>query len=172
MRRLTEDEKKRKRRVVEPLYVSYYNDLYRCALSLLKSAEDAEDAVQNTFLYVMGDWHNLFTMKESKKKNYLFAALRNASLDILRRRKHEVSLEELSLEEKATCYMTRERQEILEALRGLAKWHRDTLIEAYVLERTSGEMAERLGMKKNAIEKRIDRAKAAIRGWYHTGIYW
>ncbi|MDE5679167.1 MAG: hypothetical protein K2I01_01870 [Lachnospiraceae bacterium] len=62
--------------------------------------------------------------------------------------------------------------EILEALNGLARWHRDTLIEAYVFGRPSGEMAERLGMKKNAIEKRIDRAKAAIRGWRRTGIYW
>ncbi|MDE5804402.1 MAG: RNA polymerase sigma factor [Lachnospiraceae bacterium] len=172
MQQVTKSGKKRKWQAVELLYLSYYNDLYRYALSLLKNADDAEDAVQNTFLYVMRDWHNILTMKESQKKNYLFAALRNASLDILRRRKHEVSLEELALQEKATCHMTRERQEVLEALRGLARWHRDTLIEAYVLERTSGEIAERLGMKKNAIEKRIDRAKAAIRGWYRTGIYW
>ncbi|MBD5497515.1 MAG: RNA polymerase sigma factor [Lachnospiraceae bacterium] len=172
MRQVTEIGKMRKRHAVEPLYLSYYNDLYRYALSLLNSVEDAEDAVQNTFLYAMKDWRSLFGMKESERKNCLFAALRNASLDILRRRKREVSLEELELQEKVTCHMTRERQEVLEALNGLARWHRNTLIEAYVFERTSGEIAERLGMKKNAIEKRIDRAKAAIRGWYRTGIYW
>lgn len=172
MRQLTEVGKARKRHTVEPLYLSYYNDLYRYAMLLLKNADDAEDAVQTTFLYAVQRWIRLSGMKESERKNCLFMALRNAALDILRRRKREISIEELGLQEKATCHMTRERQEVLEALNGLAKWHRDTLIEAYVLQRTSGEMAERLGMQKNAIEKRIERAKAAIRGWRRTGIYW
>lgn len=172
MQQITEIGKARKRHTVEPLYLSYYNDLYRYAVSLLKNADDAEDAVQTTFFYAVKRWIKLSGMKESERKNWLFAALRNAALDIIRRRKREVSIEELGLQEKVTCHMTREKQEILEALNGLARWHRDTLIEAYVFGRPSGEMAERLGMKKNAIEKRIDRAKAAIRGWRRTGIYW
>lgn len=172
MRELTEIGRGRKKHTVEPLYLSYYNDLYRYAVSMLKNPDDAEDAVQAVFLRAVERWRDLSGMKEQERKNYLFATLRNAALDALWRRKREVSLEGLGLAEKATCRMNREKQEILEALGGLARWHRNTLMEAYVLEHTSGEMAERLGMKKNAIEKRIDRAKAAIRGWRRTGIYW
>lgn len=171
---ITDIGRKRKRKVVEPLYLSYYGDMHRYAMSLLHDEDDAEDAVQAAFLRAVERWLTLSPMKETEKRNFLFMELRNAVLDILRRRKllKPVSIDALEAQERLTLHMTRSYKEIIEALYGLPKWHRDTLIDVYVLGNSCGEIAERLGMQKNAIEKRIERAKAAIRGWRRTGIYW
>lgn len=171
---VTDIGKKRKKKVVEPLYLSYYSDMQRYAMSLLHDEDDAEDAVQAAFVRVVEQWIMLSPMKEKEKRNFLFMELRNAVLDILRQRKllKSVSIDDLEVQERLGWHMTRGCKEVMEALYGLPKWHRDILIEVYVLDHRCGDIAKRLGMEKNAIEKRIERAKAAIRGWRRTGIYW
>lgn len=171
---VTDIGKKRKRKVVEPLYRSYYSDMHQYATLLLHDEDDADDAVQAAFLRVVERWSVLSPMKEREKRNFLFMELRNAVLDILRQRKLQksVPIDDLEVQERLGWHMTRGCKEVIEALYGLPKWHRDILIEVYVLDHRCGDIAKRLGMEKNAIEKRIERAKAAIRGWRRTGIYW
>ena len=62
-------------------------DMLRYAAFLLKSVYDAEDAVHTVFLHAMQKWNVLADMEEKDKKNYLFAAVRNAALDIIRRKR-------------------------------------------------------------------------------------
>lgn len=164
----------RKRLVVEPLYVAYYKDMLRYAAFLLKSVYDAEDAVHTVFLHAMQKWNVLADMEEKDKKNYLFAAVRNAALDIIRRKRRnpEISIEEPEAQERAVCYMTRELRDAVELLDGVAKWHKDILTDAYVLGYSSREIAEMWGMTQNTIEKRLDRAKAAVRGLRREKKYW
>ncbi|MEZ3428404.1 MAG: sigma-70 family RNA polymerase sigma factor [Lachnospiraceae bacterium] len=174
MQEVTEIGKKRKRGVVEPLYVSYYDEIYQYAFSLLENVHDAEDAVHTVFLHVVNRWRDLSSAPKQEVRNFLYKAVRNASLDIMRRRAcyREIPLDSLEAQERLACYMTRGVQEIFETLNQLPRWNRNILAEAYVFGYTSGELAEEKGMEQNAIERRLDRAKGSIRGLRRTGIYW
>jgi len=113
MQEVTEIGKKRKRGVVEPLYVSYYDEIYQYAFSLLENVHDAEDAVHTVFLHVVNRWRDLSSAPKQEVRNFLYKAVRNASLDIMRRRAcyREIPLDSLEAQERLACYMTRGGQE-------------------------------------------------------------
>ena len=76
---------------LEQLYDEYAHALFRYALSLLGSAEDAEDAVQDVFIRIARERRRLDGVRNPKA--YLFAAARNAAYSILRskRRRNEIA---------------------------------------------------------------------------------
>ncbi len=174
MQGITEIGKKRKLNVVEPLYVSYYSEIYQYAFALLGNEHDTEDAVHTAFLHAVNRWRDLSGAPKREVRNFLFEAVRNAILDIMWRKAcyREIPLDSLEAQERLVCYMTRGVQEIFETLNQLPRWNRNILAEAYVFGYTSGELAEEKGMEQNAIERRLDRAKGSIRGLHRTGIYW
>ena len=78
--------------ILEQLYDQYAHALFRYAVSLLNSAEDAEDAVQEVFVRIARECRRLGRIRNIKA--YLFAATRNASYTILRNRKRGENLHE------------------------------------------------------------------------------
>lgn len=82
--------------MLEALYDTYAPALFRYALALLNSADDAEDAVQTVFIRVARECKRI--KKIENIKAYLFTATRNAAYSILRsrQRRNEVSDEALS----------------------------------------------------------------------------
>jgi RNA polymerase sigma-70 factor (family 1) len=67
------------------LYYFYFNKLYVLAVSILKSAEEAEEAVNDSLL---GIWNNREQLKEVKNfKAYVFTTVRNKSINALAKMK-------------------------------------------------------------------------------------
>lgn len=67
------------------LFHFYYPALHRFARGLLNDAEDADDAVQDVFFRL---WCNRSELRaEGSIRSYLFTAVRNRALDLLRRRR-------------------------------------------------------------------------------------
>lgn len=78
--------------ILETLYDQYAHALFRYALALVSSVEDAEDAVQEVFARIARELKHL--RKVRNMKAYLFAATRNAAYSILRRRRSRNELSE------------------------------------------------------------------------------
>ena len=87
--------------ILEQLYDQYAHALFRYAVSLLNSAEDAEDAVQEVFVKIARGHRRVGRIRNLKA--YLFTATRNASYTLLRSRKRGENLHE----ELCSDYLTR-----------------------------------------------------------------
>ena len=77
---------------LERAYDQYARALYRYALAMTGSSEDAEDAVQQVFVRLARDSRTL--VKVGNLKSYLFSAARNESYSILRSRQRSGRLGE------------------------------------------------------------------------------
>lgn len=78
--------------ILEELYDQYARALYRYALSLLGSADDAEDAVQEVFIRIARESGLL--RRVSDVKSYLYTGVRNSAYSILRKRRHRNNIEQ------------------------------------------------------------------------------
>ena len=78
--------------ILEQLYDQYAHALFRYAVSLLNSAEDAEDAVQEVFVKIAREHRRLSRIRNMKA--YLFIATRNSAYTLLRSRKRGENLHE------------------------------------------------------------------------------
>jgi RNA polymerase sigma-70 factor, ECF subfamily len=76
------------------LLVDLYTDgLYRYALSIVRSEEDACEVVQNFFLKMVRNTESLKNV--SNLKTYIYKSLKNTALDFLRGRKQEFAIDEM-----------------------------------------------------------------------------
>ncbi len=144
--------------------------LYRVAFGLLRNAEDAEDAVQDTFLklYRTGGWQAM-----DDEKAFLARAVWRSGLDRLgtagaRAMKHAEDVSELEL---ASAAASPEESALGNSARAVMKALIDALPEALrqplVLSAVEGmrsqEVAAVLGIPEGTVRTRVMRAKAELR---------
>ena len=79
----------------QDLYESYATDVYRFALWLSGDRSEAEDITSDTFVRA---WARSDHIRTETLKAYLFTIARNIPLERQRKRKHEVSLEDVHLD--------------------------------------------------------------------------
>jgi len=67
--------------LLEEIYHRYRRELFACALAVTRNSERAEDAIQDAF-------YRLFRQRRIPRnpKAYVFRAVRNAAIDLLRKR--------------------------------------------------------------------------------------
>lgn len=70
------------------LYSRYYEELCRFAMQLLNNSSLAEEVVDDEFLYL---WTNRNRLEIKSIKTYLFRAVHNSCIDVLRSSKHRFS---------------------------------------------------------------------------------
>jgi RNA polymerase sigma factor (sigma-70 family) len=82
-------------RVLKEIFSSHHQQLYRYCLAILGDPHDAEDALQNTMLKVVRALPG--EKREIALKPWLYRIAHNESIDLIRRRRPDVSLEESRL---------------------------------------------------------------------------
>lgn len=135
--------------------------LYRLAFSLVGSAADAEDVVQETF---SGAFRQLGTFAErSTVKTWLIQILvRQAARCHRSRRRHEtVSLEPLS--EGREGEPADVRMDVLAALDALAPMHREVVVLREMEGMSYEEIARALGIPRGTVESRLFRARQELK---------
>ena len=87
------DIKENNMKGIEALYITYKQMVYGVAFSILKNREDAEDMVQTVYtkIYEM-DKSKLPTNKEA---SWLYQITKNETLNFLKKRKNEISLDKI-----------------------------------------------------------------------------
>ena len=145
-------------RLLEELYDTYSGPLFRYALMLTCSRDDAEDAVQAVFIRITREWKRLVRVENVKA--YLFAAIRNAAFNILRgkRRREAVQVSICAAfqvdHQLADCGDQVESQILCEALDELPVDQREVLMLKIFDEMTFKEIADTVGVSINTVASR------------------
>lgn len=140
------------------IYDRYEQPLLHTALRVLGLQQDAEDAVQMTFLKLYRGIRNY--NYSSKFSTYLFRILMNVCFDILRKRVRIHSLEDAN----ASCHSRHEEKMLLEeAILALPNRMRACFVLFAVEELRQDEIAEILNITPGGVKSSIYHAKARLR---------
>lgn len=144
----------------DELYKTYAIPLHRFALSILKSGDDAEEVVQNTFFKI---WEQRKKIQSSQAlKAYIFTIAYHLIIDLMRSRLKEKKYREGILEKATTNYDIEESIEfgdLLDRIDFIVKDLPPRKLEIYQLSRINhlshNEIAEKLGISVKTVENGI-----------------
>ncbi len=144
------------------LYERYEQPFLRTAYRMLGRKQDAEDAVQETFLKLHRGIHHY--RSGSKFSTYFFRILFNTCTDILRKRGPE---QKNDIEKSNPCHHSffELRHSIEEAIASLPDQARACFILYAVEEFSQDDIAETLGIKLGTVKATLHRARAKLRTW-------
>ena len=146
---------------LESLYEQHSTGVYRFALSILRSPQDAEDVTQETFLRAVKDGSLRF--RPGKERAFLYTVAKNLCYDLLRDRKRELpAVQEPSGEDAYDM-------EYLQLLACLSETERNIVTLKLVAGATHAEIAKILGITLSAAKKRYERAIVKVREAYEEG---
>ena len=142
------------------IYDRYKQPFLHTALRILGLQQDAEDAVQMTFLKLYRGIRNY--NYSSKFSTYLFRILMNVCFDILRKRKR---VRVHPLEDTNASYHSRHEEKMVleEAILALPKRMRVCFVLFAVEELKQDEIAEILNITPGGVKSSIYHAKARLR---------
>lgn len=147
-------------------YLRLRNRFRTGAWRILGSAEDADDALQEAFYKLWKRDYDIRTTAEAEA--LLSTAVRNTSLDAVRRRRDKVPLD------AADRLPAEDRRDRLEQLAAVQKLIESELSDTqrYIMERveyggiTQEQIAIELGMQPATVRAQLSRARKTIRDLY------
>ncbi|MBR4731484.1 MAG: sigma-70 family RNA polymerase sigma factor [Lachnospiraceae bacterium] len=158
-------EDKEDRTKIEQIYELYATSMKIIATSILRSEEDAEDAVQTAMLNACKHVKKLQDPKDKNTKWYVMQVTRNAAREIYRKKKkqwkQEMSLEEDLVGEDSLVPYDGE-SEIAKRIEGLAPRDRDIIMLKYLHGYEYSEIGQILGISTEAAKKAGQRAKQRL----------
>ena len=145
----------------DKLYENYSNRLYHFALSNLKSKQDAEEVVQNTFFKI---WEKRNSIDSSHPfKSFLFSIAYHTTIDLLRERLKERKYRDIILASASAEYNPEEALEfgdLLEQVEQIVSELPPRKLEIYTLSRKKhlsySEISEQLGITIKTVENSIN----------------
>lgn len=157
-------------KLVEEMYDAYSRPLFRYALALTSSTDDAEDAVQVVFVRVAREWKRLSRIDNVKA--YLFSAVHNAAFNILRGKRRREALHEsicsefVANQQLENSELRADLQDLREALLQLPVDQREVLVLKVFEQMTFKEIADTVGASLNTVASRyrygIDKLRQAL----------
>lgn len=160
------------RPLFEDLYRGSRDDLYAYVAGLLRDQVAAEDVTALAFERAFRKWDR-FDPRRGSARGWLFGIARNAALDELRKRRHEVPATDSGEQESpgsvAGIVIEREqRAELLNALAALAPADREIVAMKFFAGLANTEIAEATGYSPTNVGTRINRAMKRLRSQLAT----
>lgn len=165
------------------LYDSYEKRIFNFCLRLLSDRHDAEDATQEAFIRVMRRLPEL-DPDQLEFGPYLFTAARNASYDVIEKRKKAEPGEAVGDELEGHLHRDRpdadtdperwamietQRDAVREANDRLPERQREVLALRELEDMSYEQIASVMDMKQNAVAQLISRARIRLRGEVRLG---
>ena len=149
------------RQPLQQLIERYQNNLYAVAFNVCKNAEDAEDAVQDTFI----QYH--ISKKEFESEQHIRAWLirvainkaKNANLAFWKN--HKVSLEEYM---EHLTVETEQAEDLFAAVMKLPEKYRIVIHLFYYEDYSVAEIAEILKLSQSNVKVRLSRGRTVLKG--------
>jgi RNA polymerase sigma-70 factor (ECF subfamily) len=148
------------------IYERYKQPLLHTSQQMLGQLEDAEDAVQLTFIKLHRGIKNF--RFESKFSSYLFRILINVCFDMLKKRKR-MKLQTIEEFEPAYISKSEEMVGINEAIAKLPKQMRACFVLFIIEEFKQSEIAAILNLSEGGVKSNIFRAKVQLRKMLSEG---
>lgn len=151
---------------VRAAYVAHGAELFGFAYRRLGDRQIAEEAVQETFIRA---WQaaDRFDTHAGTLRGWLFAILRNVSIDLLRARAARPQAAEVDVTDLQLPYDSTDRMlttwQVEEALRKLSALHRDVIVETILRDRPYAEVAAQLGVPEGTLRSRVYYGLRALR---------
>ena len=144
------------------LFDEYSDDLYRFAVSSVRSKHDAEDIVQDVLLKLLD---KKLLIRKDTEKAYLMSMTANKCKDRLRSsaRKTSVSLESAESEPQYYDGFSDRNAAVFDALMALDETFRVPIYLHYYEEYSYRDIAGILKLSESAVTMRIQRGKEKIR---------
>ncbi len=170
---LLDDLRAGKSEAYEQLYNQYYESVYTLTYGILQNYDDAQDAVQQTFIHV---FRKLSTLKsDGNFSSWLMKIANNEALMLLRKRKNipvpdediELQVPEQSIDEPTLPATMAERRDTAERLRriieALPYEQRETLVLYYYHQQKITEIAAIMGCSESTTKSRLRYARASVK---------
>ncbi len=155
---------------ITKIYETYLDWMLKMACYYLENKDDAEDAVNDVFLSIIGGGCSIPIDNDDKTKSYLFICVRNSALRITKRKNtHKaVNFEELfnisakyNLEEEVIKKCTKEI--LLSYINTMPPIYKDVLTLYICFNKTLKEIAQELVLPFKTVETRFRRGRAILR---------
>lgn len=155
---------------LEEIYRMHGRMMLQTAMSVLHHREDAEDAVQNSILSMAKHMHAISDVQDFRTISYIRTIVRNAAIDIYRKKKRgTASLEELLTEPESNFDLehvvcdSQEAERVLAVIAEMDLAYREVLSLFYLNELSPREIADVLNRPYNTIRSQINRGKKILR---------
>ena len=156
----------------EALYIAYKNLMYHVAYGYLKNEQQAEDAVQESFVKILERFHKFNEISCPQTKSYCVIVCRNISLNMLARDKQfnhkQVYFEDMLLDVADQTQVEQEimqkagLEQITECVTQLPPIYRDVFGLYYGDEIPLKEIAKSLDVSLETVKKRLQRARQML----------
>ena len=145
----------------ETLYNRYGEMLFRICFSMLKSKEDAEDAVQDVFLKYYTS-PKAFNDSEHEKA-WFIRVTSNYCKDVMKRRtvRSAVGLDEIA--ELGDYGIEDEGSEVLNSIFALPEKYRTVFVLHYLEQMSVVDIAKSLGLGQSAVKMRLSRGREILK---------
>ena len=141
------------------MYLTYYSKLVRFAREFVILEEDAENIVQDTFLYL---WEHLELLEDIDHLDaFLFTLIKNRCLNFLKHQEYEWSYAE-NIQKKAPLYETETDsvytldelyRMLYETLNKLPENYRTVFMKSFFEGKTHAEIAEEMNLSVKSINR-------------------
>ena len=150
-----------KKRFTE-IYEQYHGLIEKTAMRILKNQQDAEDAVQNTFVQIIRHFEKTFEIDCKNLPFWIISIVKNESMMILRKRNRVVPLEDWDAFSIGAESVS-EFNELVVLFSKLPETYRAALEMHFLLEYSGKEIAQKLDISESAVNTRISRGRALLR---------
>lgn len=152
--------------VFQEKYLPLTPSLFKVAMNILNNQQDAEDAVQETFLRVWGRAERVDRME--KPESFFFTILRNICVDVLRRRQYDAGEEAMQdVADAAKEYGEGEEPGMLRRLlRTLTPRARKVITLRHIGEYSTRDIAKLTGDSETSVRAMLSRARHQLRDEY------
>lgn len=170
------------------LYETYHRLMHWEALRVLQDRQLAEDAVQESFLRMIKNFHKIGEISCPQTKRFVVIIVRNAARNLLAKESRLRSMQDFGMtcgdagEEEASRSIWENlskgfdetpdavlHKEILQTVQSLPDWAADVLLLSAVYGCSTRELASVLGITIEAAKKRLQRARVLFRNKMKEG---
>lgn len=149
------------------LYEKYRYLMQKVAMDVLHDRFLAEDAVHNAFIRLVMHLDDIGETESLRTKRYLVTVVKNAAIDLYRKKnvriQKEIYMDELKEENVPTTYMeTDVENNVLDILKNLPVKYRDIFLLKYSAHMENSEIARLCGIQEGTVRQRISRGKILI----------
>ncbi len=151
----------------DSIYADFSRLVFWAAFNVVRSKETAEDITQSVFERVIINQQKLSDMSDGQLKGWLYRVAVNLALDIKRKAKHELPMDEpvspnaqgRSPLPEDVLVQTEMSQILRAAVDDLDDIHSEVIILHYFSRMTTREISESTGIREGTVKSRLVRAR-------------
>ena len=145
--------------LITQLYNTYKQFMYNISMSLLGKREDAEDAVQDSFVRIIDNLDKINNPYSRKTKSYITVITKNVCLDMIRRNHKDIPFEDsyTNFENSNATY-----EQIIKNLKQLPPRLKNIAFLFFVQRLSPKEIGEMLDINTNTVYAYVSRIRKIL----------